>query len=244
MRAQEEMKAFSTIVVCLSLSFAVDSTGRANEAEIQDSNRPATKRLVICIDPGHPSENNDGKEFTNGLREVSVNWEVAVLLRQELEQDGFAVLMTKQTELEFVSNKDRAAAANNAHADLLLRLHADAGPGRGFTVYYPRKAGTAHGVTGPSPDVLRSSSATAKLFYPAFAAALTGKLKDNGLRGDEETLIGGRQGALTGSIFSKVPTVLVEMAFLTNQKDADWIRQEGNKKVMAHALAEGIRAIP
>jgi N-acetylmuramoyl-L-alanine amidase len=91
--------------------------------------------------------------------------------------------------------------------------------------------------------VLRSSFAAAKLFYPAFAAALTGKLKDNGLRGDEETLIGARQGALTGSIFSNVPTVLVEMAFLTNQKDAEWIRQEDNKKVMAHALATAIRAI-
>jgi N-acetylmuramoyl-L-alanine amidase len=68
-------------------------------------------------------------------------------------------------------------------------------------------------------------------------------LKDNGLRGDEETLIGGRQGALTGSIFSKVPTVLVEMVFLTNSKDAEWIRQEGNKKAMARSLATAIRAI-
>ena len=90
---------------------------------------------------------------------------------------------------------------------------------------------------------MTSSSIAAKLFYRAFAAALAGKLKDNGLRGDEETLIGGRQGALTGSIFSKVPTVLVEMAFLTNPKDAEWIRQEGNKKVMAHSLATAIRAI-
>ncbi|MDP9003874.1 MAG: N-acetylmuramoyl-L-alanine amidase [Verrucomicrobiota bacterium] len=229
------MRAFSTIAFCLSLFWAEQSVGWIGD--------PATKRLLICIDPGHPSENNDGKELTNGLREVSVNWEVAVLLKQELERDGFTVVVTKHSELEFVSNKDRATAANNAHADLLLRLHADAGPGRGFTVYYPRKAGTAHGVMGPSPDVLRSSSAAARLFYPAFAAALSGKPKDNGLRGDEETLIGSRQGALTGSIFSKVPTVLVEMAFLTNEKDAEWIRQEGNKKVMAHALAAGIRAI-
>lgn len=158
------LKAFSRIGACVVFFCAVVSTGGAND--------PASKRLVICIDPGHPSENNDGKEPANGLREVSVNWEVAVLLKQELERDDFVVLMTKQSELEFVSNKDRAAVANNANADLLLRLHADAGGGSGFTIYYPRKPGTAHGVTGPSPDVLRSSSGAAKLFYPAFAASL------------------------------------------------------------------------
>ncbi|MEY2562773.1 MAG: N-acetylmuramoyl-L-alanine amidase [Verrucomicrobiota bacterium] len=229
------VRGLESICACLTLFFAVASTGRAID--------PATNRTVICLDPGHPSENNDGMGLVNGLREVSVNWDVAVLLKQELERDDFIVLMTKQSEREFVSNKERAFAANSAHADLLLRLHADAGPGSGFTVYYPRKPGTAHGVTGPSPDVLTTSSAAAKLFHRAFAAALAGKLKDNGLRGDDETLIGGRQGALTGSIFSKVPTILVEMVFLTNARDAEWIRQEGNKKVMAHSLATAIRAI-
>lgn len=229
------MRVFLTLGACILLFCGAGATGMADDL--------ARRRLVICIDPGHPSENNDGKELTNGLREVSVNWEVAVLLKQELERDDFVVLMTKQSELEFVSNKDRATVANKGHADLLLRLHADAGPGRGFTVYYPRKSGTSHGVTGPAPDVLETSSSVAKLFYRAFAAALAGKLKDNGLRGDEETLIGGRQGALTGSIFSKVPTVLVEMVFLTNPKDAEWISQEGNKKVMARSLATAIRAI-
>ena len=51
------------------------------------------------------------------------------------------------------------------------------------------------------------------------------------------------EGALTGSIFSKVPTVLVEMVFLTNPADADWIKQDRNKALMAKALAAGSRAV-
>ena len=200
-------------------------------------------RFCVCIDPGHPSEKNDGLEVTNGLREVSVNWQVALLLRRELEKDDISVVMTKSREDEFVTNEKRAAIANEKQADLLLRLHADAGSSSGFTVYYPRKQGRVRGVSGPAQDVLQRSGVAAKLFHGAFAEALRGKLKDNGLRGDEETMIGAKQGALTGSIFSEVPTVLVEMVFLTNQKDAEWIKESSNQIAMAKALADGVRAV-
>jgi N-acetylmuramoyl-L-alanine amidase len=151
--------------------------------------------------------------------------------------------MTKKSESEFVTNKDRAEIANRAQADLLLRLHADAGKASGFTVYYPRKQGTSHGVTGPAAEVLRTSKPAAQAFHAAFAQTLRGQLKDNGLRGDEQTFIGGKQGALTGSIFSKVPTILVEMVFLTTLQDAEWIKQPSNKKRMAEAIAEGVCSV-
>jgi N-acetylmuramoyl-L-alanine amidase len=181
--------------------------------------------------------------MTNGLREVSINWQVALLLQKELEQDDVTIVMTKKREDEFVTNENRAAIANEKHADLFLRLHADAGNSTGFTVYYPRKVGLVGGARGPSPEILRRSATAAELFHQSFADALRDKLQDNGVRGDEETFIGGRQGALTGSIFSKVPTVLVEMVFLTNRTDAEWIKQVPNQVAMAKALAAGVRAV-
>lgn len=228
-----------TLLVASTSIAAIKGQTKPRTGEDPD---PAPGKFRVCIDPGHPSENNDGGELTNGLREVSVNWDVALLLRRELESDGFTVVMTKGSESEFVTNKDRAELANRAQADLLLRLHADAGKATGFTVYYPRKQGTVRGVTGPAADVLRTSKSAAQAFHPAFAQRLRGQLKDNGLRGDEETFIGGKQGALTGSIFSKVPTILVEMVFLTTPQDAEWIKQPSNKKLMAEAIAEGVRA--
>jgi N-acetylmuramoyl-L-alanine amidase len=235
------MKLFILTLLIASTSIgALDGQTKPRTGEGPEA---LSAKFRVCIDPGHPSENNDGGELTNGLREVTVNWEVAVLLRRELESDGFTVVMTKEGESEFVTNKDRAEMANRAQADLLLRLHADAGKASGFTVYYPRKQGTARGVTGPAVDVLRSSKSAAQAFHAALAQGLRGKLKDNGLRGDEQTFIGGKQGALTGSIFSKVPTILVEMVFLTTPQDAEWIKQPSNKKLMAEAIAEGIRAV-
>ena len=232
-----------SLIACLVYGLLFHAAMAERSPESTDNSVEAARTFRVCIDPGHPSEKNDGLTLTNGLREASVNWQVAVLLQRELENDGVNVVMTKKNQEEFVTNENRAAIANGAHADLFLRLHADAGNSTGFTIYYPRKEGSIHGTTGPGADVRRSSAAAATLFHQSFADALRGKLRDNGTRGDEETLIGGQQGALTGSIFSKVPTVLVEMVFLTNPNDAEWIKQESNQIVMANALASGVRAV-
>jgi N-acetylmuramoyl-L-alanine amidase len=219
----------------------LSATGRPSEST--DGSGKAVPNFCLCIDPGHPSEKNDGLGLTNGLREVSVNWEIALLLQHELENDGVTIVLTKGSEEEFVTNEKRAAIANERHANLFLRLHADAGNSTGFTIYSPRKEGFVRGTTGPPQDVIRSSAAAAELFHRAFADALREKLRDNGIHGDEDSFIGARQGALTGSIFSKVPTVLVEMVFLTNPKDAEWIKQPENRMFMAKALAAGVRAV-
>ena len=138
------------ILTLLVASISIAAIKGQTKPRTGEDSESTPGKFRVCIDPGHPSENNDGGELTNGLREVTVNWEVALLLRRELESDGFTVVMTKESESEFVTNKDRAEIANRAQADLLLRLHADAGKATGFTVYYPRKQGTVRGVTGPA----------------------------------------------------------------------------------------------
>jgi N-acetylmuramoyl-L-alanine amidase len=65
-------------------------------------------------------------------------------------------------------------------------------------------------------------------------------LKDGGVRGDSRTLVGSRQGALTGSIFSEVPVVLVEMVVLSNARDAAFIKSASGQALMARAIADGI----
>ncbi len=195
--------------------------------------------FIVCLDPGHPSEVNDGMHKVNGLSETEVNWDVSLRIKKILEHNGVKVVMTKSKMEEKVTNKQRAAIANGAKAHLMLRIHADAGGGTGFTIFYPRKQGTKDGVKGPSQAVMQTSAVAAKHMHAAMADRLKGQLKDNGLRGDEQSYVGQQQGAFTGSIFSQVPVMLIEMCFLDNKKDADWIRIEANKNLMAHAIASG-----
>ncbi len=195
---------------------------------------------VVCIDPGHPSEVNSGYTVQNGLTETHIDWLVALRLRQLLTRDGIKVVMTRSQERRLVTNRKRAEIANQAHAKLLIRLHCDASPGSGYALYYPDRKGKAQGVAGPSDRVILESKQAAELLHVGVSSSLQSKLKDCGIKGDSSTLIGSRQGALTGSIFSSVPVVTIEMVVLSNKSDARFIGARAGQEAMAEALAKGV----
>ena len=77
------------------------------------------------------------------------------------------------------------------------------------------------------------------------ARILGTRLKDGGVRGDSKTAVGEKQGALTGSIFSEIPVVLVEMVTLSNPRDARFIKDVAGRRLMAQAIADGVaRYVP
>lgn len=196
---------------------------------------------VICLDPGHPSEvgrGTKGKHFT----EIHVVWEVAQLLKSKLEADGYRVVLTKPAEETMVKNRQRAEIANHAHANLLLRLHCDAEGGSGFATYYPSQPGKVNGKRGPSKWVIQTSHRLGKPFHSAAIASLAGELPDRGLLTDLHTAVGAKQGALTGSIYSQVPVLLVEMVVLTNPKDEAFLRDQDGFEKLAEALRAGVHA--
>lgn len=201
----------------------------------------ATMAQTVCIDPGHPSEVGSGTRGKK-LTEVAVAWEVAKDLEARLRKEGIKVVLTKSSERQVVRNKRRAEVANEAKADLMVRLHCDASSGSGFAVYYPSQAGKVDGVTGPSENVIRLSKDCAARFHAAMADALRGKLPDEGLKTDLQTAIGSKQGALTGSIYSHVPALLVEMVVLTNPKDEAFLVSRSGRAAMVDALTKGVLA--
>lgn len=181
----------------------------------------------------------------NGTSEVHIAWLVAQRLATLLRAQGYNVVMTKPAERTMVTNVERAKVGNSAKAALVIRLHCDDSPDSGYAIYHPDRQATVKGHTGPSADVIRASAAAAESVHVSMARVLAGRLKDGGVRGDSRTLIGGRQGALTGSVFSDVPVVLVEMVTLSNAHDAAFIKQAVGQSLMAQALANGIaRYVP
>jgi N-acetylmuramoyl-L-alanine amidase len=192
---------------------------------------------TVCIDPGHPSEVGKGTRGKK-ISEIHAAWKVAILLKKELESSGITVVMTKGNETQYVKNRDRAATANKVKSNLMVRLHCDSEAGSGFAVYTPQKKGTAQGKTGPARSVLDACKNIGPIFHDELVAGLKGKLKDNGLLPDTATAVGGKYGALIGSIFSEVPVVLIEMCRLSNKKDEAFISSVVGQKTMAHALAQ------
>jgi len=198
--------------------------------------------LTICIDPGHPSESGRGTAGKH-LTEIEAAWEVGKLLKKDLLASGFQVVMTKASVDEFVTNKRRAEIANEADAALMVRLHCDADAGTGIAIYAPDRQGSVAGFAGPSEWVISQSRKDEIIFHKAMIQSLGGLLADRGIFADTSTRIGGQQGALTGSIYSKVPVVLVEMCVLTNPHDEAIIASKDGQAKIAAALCAGAMAV-
>lgn len=201
--------------------------------------------FLVCVDPGHPSETSEGAA-SRGLSENRLNWQVAQRLRQKLLRRGIAVRMTKSRENQLVTNRQRAAIANagpsgGVPSDLFVRLHCDEGAGSGFAWYYPDRSGRKYGVSGPPSDVQAASREAALLINQAMIPVLRGRLASNPIKTDAATFVGGKQGGvLTGSIFARVPTALIEMCFINRSSDARFIASASGQDKMAEALAVGI----
>lgn len=207
----------------------------------------AEKPFIVCIDPGHPSETSGGAN-AHGLSENRLNWQVANRLAAKLKAKNIAFVLTKSRENQKVTNRQRAEIANGANiyktpCSAFIRLHCDAGGGSGFAWFYPDRAATKQGVTGPGRSVQIASRNLAWVMNENMKGVLKNSLRANSIKTDAATFVGGRQGGvLTGSIFSRVPTALLEMCYITNKRDAKFIGSAKGQDKMAEALAAGIIA--
>ena len=206
----------------------------------------APARALVCVDPGHPNSFNPATDLVNGTNEARINWQVGLRLERVLKEAGYDVIMTRHSETESVENKDRARICNPAA--LAVHLHCESTPGTGFALYFPDREGLydykddpENGFRGPSAPVRQDSRSFAAQLENGMRAALAGTLADKGVFGDSRTAVGARQGALTFSIFSTIPTVTIEMVVLTNRKDAEFIKSAAGQEKMAAAILAGIK---
>jgi N-acetylmuramoyl-L-alanine amidase len=201
------------------------------------------KPKVVVIDPGHPAAARDFGTKGKKLTEVQANFHVASMLVAMLNKQGVKAMLTRNNVNLLLSNKRRAEISNWAHADLYVRIHCDQTTGSGYSIFYPTAPGVApDGVKGPSAKVIKGSFEAAKAFHAAMAAAMGTELPDGGFKPDNTTPVGAKQGALTGSIYSEAPTLLVNLVVLGNPRDETWILNRKNPPKLIAALDKGVLA--
>jgi N-acetylmuramoyl-L-alanine amidase len=237
------MFPLALLLGAVALGTAPSTQTRVLQAQ---NNRPQQKPpFIVCIDPGHPSETSAGAN-AHGLSENRLNWQVGVRLAQRLRAMRIPFVMTKSSEKQYVTNRRRAEIANGANyyrqpTALFIRLHCDVGTGRGFTWYYPDRAGRKGSVVGPPRNVQIDSRRAAYTLNSAMIPVLRGHLRTNPIKTDASTYVGGKQGGvLTGSIYSRVPTALIEMCYINQKADAQFIASARGQEKMAEAMAAGI----
>jgi N-acetylmuramoyl-L-alanine amidase len=228
----------------------------------------AGHRFTIVIDPGHGGVDG-GAEGLNGTIEKNVTLAFATELRDKLAATGnYNVFMTRETD-EFLRLDDRVRIARQHEADLLISIHADtiSVKGiRGATVYTvsdkasdPQAQALADRenlsdqfagmeikddnkeVTDILIDLIRRETHS---FSMSFAHTLVGQLSTSvGLINNPQRSAGFRVLKAPD-----VPSVLVELGYLSNAKDeaqlldADWRGKAAQSIANAVALFAAAKA--
>jgi len=200
----------------------------------------------ICIDPGHQNHgdaalernapwNMDLKErctsgtmgFFTGVPEHVINLSVSLRLKKILEDAGAKVLMTRVSGAVSISNRERAAMANEWEADAVVRVHCEqaASPkSKGFEVLYP-------GSNYPYPDIAKQCLKLASCVFLMFKETTGESVYDVGLGPRED---------LTGFNWSHVPVCLIELDCMTNKESDYALRDPGHQELMAYGIARGL----
>jgi len=211
---------------------------------------------TVVVDPGHGGR-DPGATGVEGLHEKWVTLRLSRVLRSELEARGFRVITTRYGD-QTVSLRRRIAIAEQQEGDLFVSLHANATTERdvhGILTYYPDKSYERHtlrvaaedgGTRPPKPDPAQQA-----LTGPSFSQTsdLSAELADSvhkrvvsSVREQYRSVsdLGVRSGPFYVLFLSSMPSVLMEVGFLTHQEEAARMRSDTYVSLLAEAIAEGI----
>ena len=82
------------------------------------------KRKIVVVDPGHGGRDSGAVGITKKL-EKNITLKVALLLKKEFSKyDEFRVILTREKDV-YLKLRERTRIAKNSNADIFISLHAD-----------------------------------------------------------------------------------------------------------------------
>ncbi len=208
----------------------------------------------VVLDPGHggPFRGTMGK---SGLKEKSVNLDIAKRIARFLESKGVQVILTRTTDTCLDNNlkKDlslRAELANRSNADIFVSIHANhvskpsikgmefyvVNSGRTVSPRICRRGGrfvsltspSLLGVPVPSPEERNSYALASKIELSM--VWMLGE-QSRGVRDDRGFIVLKK---------ARCPAVLVEVGYLSHPETEARLATEGYRQRIADAIARGI----
>ncbi len=200
---------------------------------------------LIVIDPGHQSKAMTDKEpngpgssemkmkvtagtagKTSGLSETQLNLTIGLMLRDELVNRGYTVMMTRETNDVSISNIERAQFANEAGAEAFIRIHAN---------------GSDNTSTNGALTICQTPSNP----YNGGLYAQSRKLSDCVLDAYVASTGFKKQyvwetDTMTGINWSNVPSTIIEMGYMSNPTDDENMANPEYQRLMTIGIANGI----
>lgn len=184
---------------------------------ISSAYKPLTG-MKILIDAGHGSENDLGARGPTGYPEKDVTLILSKLLENELIKRGASVFMTRKAE-EDLYPRDRVEMINQQVPDLALSVHYNALPDYGDALKTQGIGTFWYHTQAHSLAVFLHNYLVEKLNRPSYGVFW------NNL-------------ALARPAIA--PSVLLELGFMINPYEFEWIMNSQEQEKLAKALADGI----
>jgi N-acetylmuramoyl-L-alanine amidase len=211
----------------------------------------------IVIDPGHGG--HDPGAQSSGVSEAAIVLDVALRLEKLLMQaGGDDVVLTRRTDT-YVGLEERTAIANRAQADLFLSIHVNANRNRsvrGAETYFLNFASTPDAASvaarenasasmnmGSLPDVVKAIALSSKVNESRDLASMVQQAMIRRLTAADRNTkdLGVKQAPFVVLIGAAMPSVLVEISFITNGQDVRLLRDGTFRQGVAAALADAIQ---
>ncbi len=139
--------------------------------------------------------------------------------------NGYKVVMTRESADVNISNVDRAEIANKANADITIRIHCDSindGGKVGASILVPSK----------------ESKYTSTIYEESnkYATILCNNLKESNVK------VNGifERSDITGFNWSKVPVIILEMGFMSNYNEDRMLSNPEYQRMLMECVAKSI----
>lgn len=173
--------------------------------------------IKILLDPGHGGAET-GSLGPTGYPEKDINLVISKLVREQLEQLGAIVYMTREEDKE-VSLTQRVAMIDKIEPAIALSLHYNALPDGG--------------------DAMNTKGLAAFWYHPQ-AHSLAMFLHNYLVKKLNRPDYGVYWNNLAMTRPATAPSVLLELGFMINPNEFEWIVNPQEQKKLAVAIAEGI----
>lgn len=175
--------------------------------------------VSVLLDPGHGGEEL-GARGPTGYPEKDVNLVVSELLRAELERRGATVYVTRETDVA-VSLAERAAAIARLRPTLALSIHYNALPDNGDA---------------------ENTAGIGNFWYHPQARDLAQFLHDYLVENLDRPSYGVFWNNLALTRPHAAPSVLLELGFMINPREFEWITDSRSQRQLATTLADAVVA--
>lgn len=248
----------------LEVNKVILSTKIDNKKKTFQQSKLSKKRRTIIIDPGHGGK-DPGTSYQGKLNEKDIVLNFSKVLKEKLTNDGYRVFLTREID-KFIKLNDRVEFAKKKGADLFISIHADASKKdnvRGFSVYtlsekkmdkeaekvanlenkgsvFSRKGLIGINLTQSRNIIedwqIKQAFKRANRSSFEFAEILVNNVK-------KKSKLLNRPHRYAGFAVLKspnYPSVLVELGFITNDKDRNNLRSKNWQSILANKFVDAI----